>query len=374
MNSDSRYNDAILLAKNKEYVESFNLFKDLAVEGNIKAMTNLGLCYLYGNGVEQNANLGFDWLSQAAIRQDEDAYYYVGYCYEMGYGVPQNDTQAILWYKTGAKAGQTKAMVALGKVLLNTDIKQATYWFLEAAKLNDVKAMLKLAKLNENKDNEEMLNWLLKAARLGNGYANYKLGKYYYFNDSAKNETLAELYLMQAAELGYIDSYILLGKGFLTGVGLKKNAKKAFSYLKKAYQNGNEEAIILLADCYYQGIGTKKDALEAKRILELAVRDNNSNAMVKLADYCSDLNENSFYDPFVARFWYEKAGILGNQIGMIKNAQCYENKFGTNKVDLDEAYYWYEKASLAGNLEATEKLKDFKKTIFGHYKLKKKRK
>ena len=80
-------------------------FERGAVQGNVDAMFELGLCYELGAGVDCNDEHALDWYTQAAKLGHVTAAFSVGEIFEEGRGVPQSDAEACLWYYDAANTG-----------------------------------------------------------------------------------------------------------------------------------------------------------------------------------------------------------------------------------------------------------------------------
>ena len=70
-----------------------------------EGMYRLGVCYEYGDGVEQNWERAVHWFREAAESGVSVAMADLGYCYEKGCGVEQSWEQAFSWYQKGAQCG-----------------------------------------------------------------------------------------------------------------------------------------------------------------------------------------------------------------------------------------------------------------------------
>ncbi len=62
-------------------------------------MHRLGVCYEYGDGVQQDWTRAARWFREAAEDGVGAAMTDIGYCYERGYGVEQDWKQAVSWYR-----------------------------------------------------------------------------------------------------------------------------------------------------------------------------------------------------------------------------------------------------------------------------------
>ena len=93
---------------------SADKFRKAAEQGDAKAQHNLGICYYFGRGVEQDYTQAVQWWSKAAEQGLADAHNNLGICYENGEGVEQDYTQAAHWYRKAAEQGDAKAQCYLG--------------------------------------------------------------------------------------------------------------------------------------------------------------------------------------------------------------------------------------------------------------------
>ena len=57
----------------KDLEEAAKWMDRAAQQGNVSAMTGLGICYYYGHGVKRDKNKGREWINKAAILGDEYA-------------------------------------------------------------------------------------------------------------------------------------------------------------------------------------------------------------------------------------------------------------------------------------------------------------
>ena len=89
---------------------AFAMFKKIAEEaGFAHAEYMVGVCFLYGQGVEQNLAKAVEWFTKAAEKGDSDAMFNLGYCFEKGRGVEQNLAKALEWYTKAQDAGDVDA-------------------------------------------------------------------------------------------------------------------------------------------------------------------------------------------------------------------------------------------------------------------------
>jgi len=78
----------------------------LSAEGGYGvAQNDYGVCYLRGEGVEQNYRDAFQLFQAAALQDVKQAYNNLGLCYREGYGVQKNVHEAVRWYKKRSLLG-----------------------------------------------------------------------------------------------------------------------------------------------------------------------------------------------------------------------------------------------------------------------------
>lgn len=143
-----------------------------AQNGDAEAQFNLGLAYVFGDGVSQDIveavkwwrlsaeqgdarsqyNLGITdyaggdyagalrWFRLAAEQGIADAQYNIGAFYYDGIAVAQDYVEAVKWYRLAAEQGNTDALIALGQAYNNgqgvlQDFVYAHMWFNIAASL-----------------------------------------------------------------------------------------------------------------------------------------------------------------------------------------------------------------------------------------------
>jgi TPR repeat protein len=99
----------------------------------------LGLCLLFGKGVEKNQELAVEILKPSSDRGHATAQFGLGYCYHMGEGVRFNGDEAFRLYKLSAEQNHATAQNNLGVCFFNgigtyIDKPAALAWFERAAR------------------------------------------------------------------------------------------------------------------------------------------------------------------------------------------------------------------------------------------------
>ncbi|MES9979322.1 MAG: tetratricopeptide repeat protein, partial [Candidatus Thiodiazotropha sp. 6PLUC5] len=91
------YDDALAVLTNKDYSSAYRAFKRLAKRDHAEAQFQLGMLYLFGKGVDQDAQKGISWLKQAAEGYSYMAANELGQIYLAGQWVKPDETEAIKW-------------------------------------------------------------------------------------------------------------------------------------------------------------------------------------------------------------------------------------------------------------------------------------
>lgn len=112
---------------------------------------NLGLCYLWGNGAEQNLVKARRLFRIAATAGDPDAAFNLGLMFLNGDGASLDPLEAARWFRKAAAAGQVDALNCLGSIEFNGQCGEANYslaWelFSKAAELSSPYALVNQAR------------------------------------------------------------------------------------------------------------------------------------------------------------------------------------------------------------------------------------
>ena len=198
-----------------------------------------------------------------------------------------------------AAAGDTDAMIDLGRLLAESDPKAARGWYEQAAAAGDARAFYKLGLLLAETDREAARGWYERAAAAGDTNAMFDLG-------------------------------LLLAKSDL---------EAARGWYERAAAAGDTDAMnnlgLLLAET---------DLKAARGWYERAAAAGNTNAMNNLGLLLEE------HDQEAARAWYERAANSGDAYAMNNLGLLLEEH------DADAARGWYERAAAAGNTDAMNNL------------------
>ena len=98
----------------QNFTKAFELYEQLAKQGNIDAQFYLGLMYYNGQGVKQDFSYAVYWYEESAIQGHAEAQFNLGVMYDCGLGVKQDYKKARELYEESAKQGNSEAQFILG--------------------------------------------------------------------------------------------------------------------------------------------------------------------------------------------------------------------------------------------------------------------
>ncbi|MCU7930370.1 MAG: sel1 repeat family protein [Candidatus Thiodiazotropha sp. (ex Codakia rugifera)] len=100
------FEDAMAALTNGEHHEAYRGFKRLAKRDHVESQFQLGMLYLIGKGVEQNASQGIEWLKEAAESGSYLAANELGQIYLSGEGVERDEPEAIKWLELATEIAE----------------------------------------------------------------------------------------------------------------------------------------------------------------------------------------------------------------------------------------------------------------------------
>lgn len=199
---------------------TFNEIKEMANNGDVKAMMNLAGRY----EIREMDSEKLNWYRKAAtcMKQKEDFYSLLALAsfYERGEVLTKNTQEANRLYKKAINKcnllisqGNTEGYIKLADMFLagrgvQKDEKKAFNLYLEAANRGDAEGAYEVGRMfyfgrGVEKDEYAGFKWWLKAAENGNSYAMREVGECYHNGRGiSKNEKEAEKWFLKAASQG----------------------------------------------------------------------------------------------------------------------------------------------------------------------------
>lgn len=156
------------------------IYMNLARQGDIDGMRELGRMYLYGIGVERNCRYAGRLLKRAAECGDAKAMCLLAQMYQQALGFKQNYEKAYYWYNMAAKKGYGRGWYGAGYMLykglgVKQDYALAEQYFLKGSELRNASCDYMLGGLymsgyNGAPDYAKAEKHLSRAAREGHGW------------------------------------------------------------------------------------------------------------------------------------------------------------------------------------------------------------
>ena len=160
----------------KDETKAYELFRKAAELGNLSACFMVGEMYLGGIGVEKNEKAAFTWLRKAAVEANTVTYanacLLTGYCYDKGIGTSKDTDRALKFYKKAlenAKANDDNELYAQGQYYMalhylnKKDKEKYNEYIREAAKLGSEEAKEKVRQQTDEYTRKEMKEVFEKA-------------------------------------------------------------------------------------------------------------------------------------------------------------------------------------------------------------------
>lgn len=168
----------------RDFVKAAQWFEQARAAGDVSAETFLAECYLYGKGVGKNDGNAVSTLEDAAAANDPRALDQLATCYHKGIGVSPNDKEAFKLYARAAQMNYLDSAGNLGVLYLTSDqtdlgrdqaarTQKALSLFREGARQNNVFCMYLYARCYElgtgvEANATEAKDWYRRAAEAGN--------------------------------------------------------------------------------------------------------------------------------------------------------------------------------------------------------------
>ncbi len=276
------FEDAVKKFNNKEYVEAYEIFSDLALNNDSNAQYNLALMNYKGLGVNQNKQLAFFWYDKAAESNNLQAINNLAQMYLFGEGgVKKDKLKAKELYTKAAEAGYAMAQLNLAFLLEESvdkeELKQSFYWYEKAALQGVIPAQNNLGKLYSlgigvKSDKKRAVYWFTQAANANDPIAQANLAVMYLKGDGVDVDVdIAVKLLRKSAEQGNLASMLQLGEMFGNGNIVTQDYKEAFYWYDKALKmHDNVTALFHVGLYYYKGYGVPVDEEKGLSLLTQA--------------------------------------------------------------------------------------------------------
>ena len=152
-------------------------YRKAAANGDVPAMTSIGILYIAGKGVPRDYVAARKWFLKAAAEGYQEAQYRLGWLYETGLGGGVDNSEALRWYLAAAGQGHVRAQCSLGHMYFlghgaEQDFAESFRWYKAAADQGDAEAEAALGEMCDfgegvRQDYQEAAKWYRKAAEQG---------------------------------------------------------------------------------------------------------------------------------------------------------------------------------------------------------------
>lgn len=186
---------------------SFELTRKAAEAGHVKAMNNLVVNYLDGDGTAPNEDKAVEWAEKLIKKNIGMGYYHMGVFLQQGIGVRQDRKAALAYFRKAADLGNAQGQLVLGDKIIGA-----------VAQTPDRERGYAIAK-----------KALECSLAQGNSDAGYRLGRFY--ENTMKNMTESLKYYQIAARFGHELSLFSLYQIFKEGKhDISKDASRTACY------------------------------------------------------------------------------------------------------------------------------------------------
>ena len=256
---------------------------------------NLGVAYLFGQGVERDVAAAEKLFRIAATKEYGLGLCHKGLCVAAQVAGIGSEEEAANWHRIKAEQGDPSSQVALAAFLIfgrgiKVDNTAALEWFRKASETGDADGQCSYGMMLFNgrgvsQDKPAAFQQIKKAAEQGVAHAQYGLG-FMYANGHGVDINHAEAlkWYRLSAEQDCAWAYCNLGWMYQEGWGVESDGAEAANWYRKAADKGIATAQLNLGHLYMLGGAGEKDLPMARKWLRLAAKQGNASAKQALGD------------------------------------------------------------------------------------------
>lgn len=246
---------------------AFSLYNQSIEEGNISLYYKIGKLYEEQDNLEKALISYYKGHGNGDIKSTQR----LGVMYLNGDGVNVDKKKALKYIKVSVEAGEPHSLYVMGLAFLKEDRERGKKYLIEAYKKGSYYAAAVLAAegikdyLRKKEIKElDILGYVNNAMENGMPIGTYYYGLLNYYGISLdKNNEMAFINFMDAAERGCNEAILLIANWYKHGIFLSKDIEASITWYEKAAEVVNVEAILALIEIYEKGIGGKEDHLKA---------------------------------------------------------------------------------------------------------------
>jgi uncharacterized protein len=158
--------------------------------------------------------------------------------------------------------------------------------------------------------------------------------------------TEAAVWITSAADYGLPAAQLRLGRMFLEGHGVAKNAALAIFWFRRAADQLDAEAMNMTGRCHENGWGTLPDLCDATHWYRQSAYRGHDWGQYNFGNMLFD-GRGIERDAAQAQLWYLRAARQGHSRAMNLLGRCCEEGWGCPK-DMVAAFDWYRRSARAG--------------------------
>jgi len=320
---------------------AFKLFSKAAEAGHVEAQYYLGLCYLYGDGIEQDNTKALTLLERSASAGFVNAMICLAAQYLTGRHFPKNEDAAIKWFQKAADTGSETACMLLAITYRDRkDAVEELRWNKEAALRGCFDSLWTVRTFCECRegvklDLVEAYAWLslyedtFTRAKLGRELWSFQLSQGI---SKYKTSSLDVVAMMSASEIEQARQLY------------RELIKHRIKWIRKKANEGSTEVQYDLGWCYREGYAALQDNAEAVRWWQMAAEQGNTIAQYNLG-LCLRDGDGVEIDWSQAYAWFQLAGDQGNKDAK-ENAAALANLMSAAEIDeADRLYQQFRRTS-----------------------------
>jgi TPR repeat protein len=96
--------------KLRQFDQARKYYEDAAAEGYPLSLSNLGVLYMNGEGVQRSPEIAANLFKQSGEKGDPNGMFFYAGCLEEGLGLPKDTRAAAEWFRRSARAGNVRAI------------------------------------------------------------------------------------------------------------------------------------------------------------------------------------------------------------------------------------------------------------------------
>lgn len=279
--------------------------------------------------------------------------YLLGWLHAAGLGVAINREKAISWIEKAAKKGFRAAVFELAQ-RSEYGIERNEVWAKKALEYGEPASLIAVAlRYLDNdaipQDSEKGLAILTDLADKGFASAQMALAKCLITGKNISKDTDKALhYLSLAAEVGYHEALVEMGKLYFDGAGdMVPDQSKAFEYFCQAAEKNTPSGWEWLGYCLYTGKGTRQNRSAALGWYEKAAKQGLYNSYYMMGMICG--YDETLFNEEKAVSYFEKAAEWGQSDALVRLGTMHLHGVGAILPDRQKAFQYFSQAAQADN-------------------------